>query len=292
MDIQRARLIFLTIICTVAVVVLIESFHPGSISRFSFARIIDRKSSIIFNDNAEDSQENLPRVLLGPELFTPDGPSVTEVATTTEYIAAKNETILFWTLFYGGQFLPGTDLYEEAVRDLKTCPYSNCLVTNDRSKIQEAGAVVFHIREFEPPYDAPTYRSPEQYYLFYNLESPIHTFAQMSAMEGFFNLTFTYRLNSDIVTNSYFQHFHPSVWREYGDEFEKLMMKKTKFGVIFVSNCGAPSRRDQYIKELKKYIDVDIYGSCGTFSCVPHTAECDHIVESYKFYFAFENRLV
>ena len=30
-----------------------------------------------------------------------------------------------------------------------------------------------------------------------------------------------------------------------------------------VSNCNSRSRRGDYAEELKKYIDVDIYGRCG-----------------------------
>ena len=30
-----------------------------------------------------------------------------------------------------------------------------------------------------------------------------------------------------------------------------------------MSNCNSRSRRGDYAEELKKYIDVDIYGRCG-----------------------------
>lgn len=33
---------------------------------------------------------------------------------------------------------------------------------------------------------------------------------------------------------------------------------------IMFSNCGGSSDRAQYVKELQKHMNVDIYGFCGT----------------------------
>ena len=58
---------------------------------------------------------------------------------------------------------------------------------------------------------------------------------------------------------------------------------------IVVSNCQASNNRMKYVRELKKYIQVDIYGSCGTFAC-PEDSDCfDQLKAEYKFYLAFEN---
>jgi len=59
----------------------------------------------------------------------------------------------------------------------------------------------------------------------------------------------------------------------------------------FVSNCGASNKRLQYAKALAKYIDVDIYGSCGSKKCPRSMAKkCfERLNHDYKFYLAFEN---
>jgi hypothetical protein len=47
------------------------------------------------------------------------------------------------------------------------------------------------------------------------------------------------------------------------------------------------------VKQLKKYIDVDVYGNCGTLSC-PRSEEEDCRVmaaKKYKFYLSLENSL-
>jgi alpha-1,3-fucosyltransferase len=37
-----------------------------------------------------------------------------------------------------------------------------------------------------------------------------------------------------------------------------------------VSHCDTHGQREAYIKELVKFIDVDVCGPCGTLSCPRH----------------------
>ena len=55
-----------------------------------------------------------------------------------------------------------------------------------------------------------------------------------------------------------------------------------------ISNCNAANLRLEYIKELKKFVPVQLFGSCGD-SC-PESSDCrEHIGRNFKFFFAFEN---
>lgn len=68
--------------------------------------------------------------------------------------------------------------------------------------------------------------------------------------------------------------------------------RKTKIAVWFVSNCRSKSGREKYVEELKKYIDVDIYGQCGNKHCAKDEDCFRTIVEpNYYFYLSFENSL-
>ena len=72
-----------------------------------------------------------------------------------------------------------------------------------------------------------------------------------------------------------------------------------------VSHCDAASKRMQFVQRLKKYVNVDIYGQCGTNlqgickwkwtnqnDTGKNNPYCLHeIVKKYKFYLAFENSL-
>lgn len=64
---------------------------------------------------------------------------------------------------------------------------------------------------------------------------------------------------------------------------------KTKKVAWFASNPVA--KRKQYVQELAKYINVDIYGKCGNLSCPRNKEkECYNLLKTtYKFYLSFEN---
>uniref|UniRef100_A0A8D8SEM5 Fucosyltransferase n=1 Tax=Cacopsylla melanoneura TaxID=428564 RepID=A0A8D8SEM5_9HEMI len=73
------------------------------------------------------------------------------------------------------------------------------------------------------------------------------------------------------------------------DKMKNYAANKTHKVAWFVSNCGAKNNRLQYAHELSKYIEVDIYGSCGTKKC-PRISKCFRLLDTkYKFYLAFEN---
>jgi alpha-1,3-fucosyltransferase len=70
-----------------------------------------------------------------------------------------------------------------------------------------------------------------------------------------------------------------------------IVKNKTKTAVWLVSQCNQPSRRHILAQELQKYIDVDIFGKCGSLKCPPYPQHCVNYTNTYKFYFSFENSL-
>ena len=44
--------------------------------------------------------------------------------------------------------------------------------------------------------------------------------------------------------------------------------KKTKTAFWIASHCPTEIKRENYVKALQKYIDVDVYGDCGNLTCV------------------------
>lgn len=69
------------------------------------------------------------------------------------------------------------------------------------------------------------------------------------------------------------------------------MKNKTKLAAWFVSHCGTSGGREDYVKELKKHMPVDIYGRCGDLKCPKNDTEgCNRMLSrDYKFYLSFEN---
>ncbi|XP_067944362.1 glycoprotein 3-alpha-L-fucosyltransferase A-like [Watersipora subatra] len=69
---------------------------------------------------------------------------------------------------------------------------------------------------------------------------------------------------------------------------------KRKGAFAYVSNCKSIHyNRMAVMRQLAKYIDVDIYGSCtGNVPCSRADAECEAAIhKQYRFYLAFENSL-
>lgn len=192
--------------------------------------------------------------------------------------------ILSWTKFFG------SSLSHFMNDSMKNCPVQ-CVLTDDRSKLQSAGAVLFHIRDLRPN-DLPINRSQNQLFTFFLLESPHHTGGALSSMpKDYFNITLTYRLDSDavfsygkikLITNTTAAN---EKWE--WEQVEDIVGNKTKSVLQFVSNCETPSRREKYVKELRKHIQFTQYGYCGNGTC-RGLCEITAIAE-HRFYLAFEN---
>ncbi|ELT89965.1 hypothetical protein CAPTEDRAFT_67137, partial [Capitella teleta] len=119
-----------------------------------------------------------------------------------------------------------------------------------------------------------------------------------------FNLTSTYAYDSNIPSRLEMTCV--------ANNAELQSLEKVNFatgksrGVAwFVSHCQTQSKREAYVEQLQKHIEVDVYGACGPYSCddtpfgnkeavsANNLADCDSRVlnTTYKFYLAFENSL-
>jgi hypothetical protein len=171
------------------------------------------------------------------------------------------------------------------------CPVTNCELLTNKSKINESDFVLVHMREKDISIP-PDYRPPNQRWIFIIYESPVHLYLNLSKWNNFFNMTSTYKVDSD------FPHIPNIYWKQNinFDENFNFYGNKKKFSVAIISNCKGPSKRLAYIDELKKYINVDIFGKCG-MPCPINLknnkkVDCKEIVSTeYKFYLSFENSI-
>lgn len=199
-----------------------------------------------------------------------------------------------------------------SVTDL-SCPFlSNyCDITTDMNRFSEADAVVYHLRDNIDQKLAREKRRPNQRLVFTLWESPPHT-PDLSPYRGFFNWTMSYRFKSDILTSyysgnayvhtssPYFQlmvrenatrNLNMKVTRyEHRPSNETLAKKKLGLAAALISNCGGTSKRIAYINELKRYVDVQLYGRCG--KACPANINCrQYLAENFYFILTFENSL-
>jgi alpha-1,3-fucosyltransferase len=171
------------------------------------------------------------------------------------------------------------------------CPVTKCELLNDRNRLNESDLVLVHMRD-DPIDDPPKFRPAHQRWVFVLFETPVGL-NPVRKWNGFFNLTSSYMLSSDFP--SYYESKNKFIWKKndsFDDKFNYLK-EKTKFAAAVISNCGATNKRLSYIEKLRKYIQIDVYGRCGTkCSEVFGFVKCKKKIASiYKFYFAFENNL-
>ncbi|XP_055353557.1 alpha-(1,3)-fucosyltransferase C-like [Paramacrobiotus metropolitanus] len=203
--------------------------------------------------------------------------------------------ILFWTEYFSEihQF----QSLSQGAASVGSLSDVRCELTSERNRLNSSAAVLIHIRDLNNEegganYEFPSFRSPEQYYVFYLLESPMHTQYDLTVFDdGYFNLTFTYRMDSDIFDPYYFIDYHPVLWRSEED-FLQVWRKKSQDIAYYESYCNAPSGRRSVVNMLARYVRVDIYGECGFLKCPKNEEEkCNAMLSTYKFYLAFENSI-
>ncbi|CAB3233533.1 unnamed protein product [Arctia plantaginis] len=165
------------------------------------------------------------------------------------------------------------------------CPVDRCSITADLRDATTADAILY--KDHHTVLNMK--RSPNQIWILYYLECPYHTASLRPSSFDVFNWTSTYRRDSDIVAPyERWVYYNPKVTEKELDR--NYAANKTKKVAWFVSNCHARNRRLQYARQLSKYIQVDIYGACGTHHCPRTDPNCLEMLErEYKFYLAFEN---
>lgn len=199
--------------------------------------------------------------------------------------------ILFWNDFFSFEnFAYGIGKHTPFIEH--KCPVSNCELTKDKSRLDQADLVIVHMPNKYK--QVPKHRTnPNQRWVFFLFESPMNAGFSRKNLNDVFNLTTTYTLDSDVY--SAYHNVLDFYWQlnETFDENYDYSARKQKLAFTLISNCLAPSDRLSYIKELKKYVAVDVYGKCGEKKCA-FTSERDcheKLSTEYKFYFAFENSL-
>ncbi|CAG0880473.1 unnamed protein product [Darwinula stevensoni] len=143
------------------------------------------------------------------------------------------------------------------------CEESRCDFTHDRDSVASSDAVLFNLEEIfsvDGGLDLPKRSRPDQTWILLLLEAPYHS-----------------RLDLE----------------------RTIANKKGKVAWI-ASHCNTMSRREEYVGQLARYIEVHVYGRCGPRSCGRVLRLMDPFADSrchrrlgrtYKFFLAFENSL-
>ncbi|XP_002665488.1 4-galactosyl-N-acetylglucosaminide 3-alpha-L-fucosyltransferase 9 [Danio rerio] len=189
----------------------------------------------------------------------------------TQASTTPHTVILIWTWPFGAKF------------DLDSCSsmfdIHSCHLTDDRGYFQEADGVFFHHRDIDADLsNIPNQPRPRlQKWIWMNMESPSNS-PRYSSLDDLFNLTSSYRLDSDISV---------PYGRLISGKTSGSIPKKTKLVCWIVSNWNSTYKRSQYYQELKKHINIDVYGNA--FSKRISSEDYTSVVSSCRFYLSFEN---
>lgn len=112
--------------------------------------------------------------------------------------------IVFWTKYYGAEGFvdDGTERFDfvhhEAEGMFDNCqpPANRCRLTNNQSLVEQSEAIIFYARDLVD-LKWPEFRSPEQRWIWFNLESPLYTHNKQQLQnlprDLRFNWTLSYR---------------------------------------------------------------------------------------------------
>ena len=215
--------------------------------------------------------------------------------------AARPRTVVlaYTSFFRQRQWINHRDKCYPDPCDKKQCSLDHFEVTYDKTRFTESNIVVFHARNMPSLQHLKSLlksRPASQRWMYALWESPKAT-PNTTPLNGLFNLTWTYRIDSDI-------------WGPYG-RYEQLCKEDIKMNKMaesitdytqgkselvawMVSNCKRKLRLS-LVRELKKYIKVDVFGRCSSVFgesryCRPRS-ETSGCLKKYKFYLSFENAL-
>lgn len=167
---------------------------------------------------------------------------------------------------------------------------AGCRVTDDRRAYGEADAVIIHHRDVVGASALPQEPRPgAQKWIWMNYESPTHTLG-LEYFEGIFNLTLTYRIDSDIFLPYGF--LIPNLVGSASHNSDHHLrtpspshVRRPRLLAWVVSNWNPSHRRVAFFKQLQRYLQVDVYGRVGR----PFAGAVVELVQKYQFYLALEN---
>lgn len=242
---------------------------------------------------------------------------IPEIMTKEKNIKLKDmKYILLWTKDLTLDYTKmnnGKNIFLE-----RKCKYRNCFVTNNElyfKDVTDFDAIVFIGSQINKSTIVPSKRSDDQLYVFAS-KKPAKDNPIDEDFDWFFNMTWTYRLDSDIPSwhitvrngtggivgpkrEAHWMNLNETV-SVIGDKFLKEKVRKKKTAVMWMSdNCNLTDisgTREEYAKELENAMLIyglkfDIYGKCGWQIC-QSLKECLTKLESdYFFYFAAEDSI-
>ncbi|KAI3381777.1 hypothetical protein SNEBB_009947 [Seison nebaliae] len=207
--------------------------------------------------------------------------------------SGKKKIILLYSTIFNKKPIWCTDWHTS-----NKCLYQNCRVTCDKNEVDAADVVILHdiinmetqelshkeLKDKIKPHQKLIFWSDETSYSFTLNYRYATSFTNLVRP---FNWTMGYSRFSEIQLpyGTYRVREQPDNTNHRQTIMNEFKSRKNA-ALWFVSNCG-DNMRNSFVKKLKKYLTVDIYGKCTNKEC---DEECRlKLSKEYKFYLSFEN---
>ncbi|XP_028320751.1 alpha-(1,3)-fucosyltransferase 4-like [Gouania willdenowi] len=187
-------------------------------------------------------------------------------------------TILLWVHPFGVAPLP--DCW-------KQFQIHGCTITDDKHAYRQADAVIIHHRDVVkgrarlPPEPRPR----SQKWIWLNHESPTYS-PGLQKYDRVFNLTLSYRVDSDIYAP--YGHLIPVVNGSGSLDQTTSLRRPSRLLAWVVSHWSASHARVSFYNELKRYVNIDVYGRAGK-PLKKGSEAVRELLRDYMFYLAMDN---
>ncbi|RUS22093.1 hypothetical protein BC937DRAFT_90424 [Endogone sp. FLAS-F59071] len=185
--------------------------------------------------------------------------------------------ILYWTPYHSN----ATHWNSRAI-DQCGLPYT-CQLTHDRARLFEARAVVFHAPEMRFD-DLPA--QGESPWVVHMKDPPTEVkWVHEEEKLRLFQHSMTYRLDSTFPSSPLPPTFFADSLRPPSVSWSE----RNHVPIVWVNgDCTAPNGRHHYVRELMRWIDVDVYGGCLANKAWPPDTTLEHVISTYKFHLVLE----
>ena len=180
----------------------------------------------------------------------------------------------------------------------KHCEFTHCRIVSDPAMYDQCDALLVHLTPVQNiTRDLPSYKPPHMTWIAKFKEAPVRPFpfGDPSAADGLFDIVLTYSKRSDIPDPYGRMDLISKSATSLPDQRNINYAKGRTRGVAWlISHCFTRSKRELYVLQLQKYIDISIYGACGIQTCKRGPINCNPmkpIGKIHKFYLSFENSL-
>lgn len=192
--------------------------------------------------------------------------------------------ILLWTPWFEDKWFVPTGNIE--------CGNVQCQLTDNHTQYMDSQAVVFHGASSkitnQSYYPSRRNRPKHQLWVYRTMENPVATTSILRRLSPFHNNLFhvmmTYAQDADFVLC--YGRVNKGRHKDYDPNWN-YAKGKTKLIAWIASACHRG--RTSFVRQLSKYIPIDMFGKCGNKICKRDGSCQNQLARDYKFYLSFEN---